>query len=1116
MTNRGGQDCDLKGNAAVVLAWVALEGHADRRRVSAVLWPESEDRQARNNLRVLAHRINHRFGGELLVGAELLALDHSQAQVELHDAEAVLAALQTGGAARCELLAEAGLCDDAGEDLQAWLAGARQRLNQMQLAQLDQALTDALAAASPERAIALAKASVQLDPLSEHRHRRLMEVLNRGGDRAAALAAYEECKVMLRQHLGILPGLETRSVQLRILQEQAQGSTQGARPVAESDPLATLGGAARYRMVEREAVLAKAQAALATRTHVVVQGEPGVGKTRLLRHLAAAAGAQVEPVRLRSALKHEPYAAVAQLLQELQPRRQPCIGVPEQVELARLAPLAFAGVKPSESALSVPRLHAALAHWLARLGDAGVQLLVIDDVQYADAASQAALASVLHGASEADDPPATAGRAPALLLSHRSGEIDAVLDNAVTDAQTRRRARRIELPRLSQEGVLTLLRTMNVVSQAAGPEALAEVLHRRTGGNPLFVIELAQQAAEGGEADTANLQALLDASLKGCGAMAQQLATVAAVAADVFTVELAAAVMGQTALGLMPPWKALQQRGLFAGHGLAHDLVQSAVLAELPQAILQQLHRQVAHHLEDQGVSGAVVLRHWLAAGDADRALPHAAQQLCVSSAAGLQTHPQELELLGLLERSSDAGLMGRLWLSAEIANSETHDSREAQVWSRLKTLRQRVEKLPPQGTSASWVAFETAREHFFLDQSVEGARAMLAMAANTLPEHGAERAYVEHALAGCAVQLRGDPRVHIHRARTALSGLPEQLPLARIRKLVETAAAIFLDPVEGVRFHAARRRAGRRRGDIGLVADACAALGYIQGAMGSHSRSIRHFCQAAAVQPGASDLHRFPNRFLAGIEALNAGHYALSQRLLGESEDATHRAKVPVLLSLMQLRLGELPQAVLGTRLIDLEPVRRDFPVLLVHAHLCAELDQFEGLDPRLGLQQRLQQMLAMGMGSPLAELMAWELHRRTPCPASRLDAGEAVLAAFRRTPSNDARHLPLLLDVAEARAEAQARGSGDLAHEAARLLRRGSTYLTLYVPEGLLRCARLLHTHDAHEALALLQVARRWVRRALEQVPQGSRSSFVSCVAVNRLLLGTDERALLTQPLR
>jgi hypothetical protein len=55
--------------------------------------------------------------------------------------------------------------------------------------------------------------------------------------------------------------------------------------------------------------------------------------------------------------------------------------------------------------------------------------------------------------------------------------------------------------------------------------ALAAQLFKRTGGNPLFVIELAQQALEEGDAaDVASLQALLGARPKGCSAVAQQLA----------------------------------------------------------------------------------------------------------------------------------------------------------------------------------------------------------------------------------------------------------------------------------------------------------------------------------------------------------------------------------------------------------------------------------------------------------------------------------------------------------------------------------------------------------------------------------------------------------------
>ena len=116
------------------------------------------------------------------------------------------------------------------------------------------------------------------------------------------------------------------------------------------------------------------------------------------------------------------------------------------------------------------------------------------------------------------------------------------------------------------------------------------------------------------------------------------------------------------------------------------------------------------------------------------------------------------------------------------------------------------------------------------------------------------------------------------------------------------------------------------------------------------------------------------------------------------------------------------------------------------------------QGLEPQAGLRHRQQQMLALGMNGMLADLMAWELHRLAPEAQARLAPAEALLAAFRRTRSNDARHVPLLLDLAEARADVRAPGSCELALEAAHLLRRGSTYLTVYLPEGLVRCARLL----------------------------------------------------------
>jgi DNA-binding SARP family transcriptional activator/energy-coupling factor transporter ATP-binding protein EcfA2 len=1104
MISRWGMGCELKGKAAVVLAAVALEGHADRRRMSAMLWPTSDGVQARSNLRVLTHRINQKFGDELLVGSEHLALTCSQVQVELLDVEALLAALEGAGPARCELLAEAGLESDAGEELQAWLAAARQRLRHGQLKRLNEALAQALVVDSHGRALALARACVQLDPLSEHQHRRLMEALACGGDRAAALAAYEECKGVLRQHLGVLPGLQTRTVQLRILQEQALGPAQGTQQAPQADGLTTLGGAARYPLVEREAVLKQAQAALTQGAHVVVRGEPGVGKTRLLRHLATCAHGEVEPVAIRSALKQEPYAAIAQLLQEVQLRRMPNIGMPEQIELARLAPLAFVGVKPSEAALSAPRLHAALRHWQARLGDAGVRVLLVDDVQHADAASQAALASLLEEAGEA------AGRAPLLLLGHRSGEIESVLDTAVTDAQTRHRALRVELPRLTLAGVQTLIGAMDLAQRTSAPEALAQQLHKRTGGNPLFVIELAQQALEHGEAgDTASLQALLVSSLKRCGAAAQQLAAVAAVAAEDFTVELAASLTRQTALALMPAWGELQQRGLFAGHGLAHDLVQDAVLAGLPQAILQLLHRQVGQYLEGQGMRGVAVLRYWLAAGDADHALPHAAHQLYALIAAGLATRQQELELLGLMERASDAVLSAHLWLTAELQNG-MGGALPAQTWHRVRALRQRVERWPGHAARADWIAFETARERWLIDSSAKAAYDVLAPAAQRMPAQGIERAFVERTLSLLAAGLTGDARAHLQRAREALAELPQQPSVNRLRMEIEDGSSMFLDPAEGILTLAARWRAGRKRGDLAYAARTGMRMGFLQAVLGNASHALRHYKRAARLLGGdAQNTDQFENPFLVGKFALNAGHYELSRRLLLGADDCTAQEARPVHLALLFLRLGDMRQVKAQLGLVTRESLRH-FPAQSICAHARAELDRFEGKDPAHASRQQLEQALAQGLSGINRDLMTWEIERRTQAPADRLDRARALLRELRRVGTSGARQVKALLEIAEVYAEVDDPQSASLTADVARLLRRGYTNPTLYLPEGLVRCAKLIRHRDPREADSLMHVARRWVHNALRHLPQGTQQGFVSKVAVNRLLLDEDELVL------
>ncbi len=1088
----GGAGYELTGKGAVLAALVALDGPAERRRAALMLWPDSPEGQARNNLRTLVHRLNQRFGGELLEGAERLAIDPLRATVVLQGGEALVAALQSGGPQACELLAAAGIQAETSALLADWLDAARQRLRRLQLAELSVALAQARTRQDAGQAIALARACVQLEPLSEHWHRQLMDTLAGCGDRAAALAAYEDCKALLRQQLGVLPDLQTRTVQLRILQGQAQ---MAEAPQAVAAGLTPLGGAARFPLVERETVLAEAQQALAQGQHVAVQGEAGVGKTRLLRELAEQG--QVEQLAIPPEAKEESYSAVAQLLQELQPRHGLRVGVPEQVELARLAPLAFPEVQPSQAGLSRPRLHAALRHWLDQLAQAGVQTLVVDDLHHADAASQAAFAALLEAGEDG------AATRPTLLLAHRSAEIGTALQEALVSAQVRGLARSIALPRLTQRGVQALLQAM----QAERSQEQAARLLQRTGGNPLFVIELARHALEKSEEATpatANLDALLRSRLAGCSTEAQQLAAMAAVAGQDFTVDLAAAVTGKPALELMSAWSELQQRGLFADHGLAHDLVREAALSGLPQAIGRALHGQVAAHLAGLGLKGARVLGHWLAAQDFDRALPHLVHQLHATSAAGLSTVAIEIELLGLMARLSDAALLSNLWLTAEVDGVDREETVLRAHSPRLEALLRRVERCVHAAAVDGWLAFERARLLYFRDSQGAKAYAMLCDGAKRMPEQGIERAYVEVVLGGIAFNVTGEVQVHAMRARAAVAGLAERPEHARLLRYIDTLGALRSGIPDLLRAQLVVLRAARRRQDLGAVEATRHAIGMLCAVRGLVSSAYRCFRldERARLSPERLREEGSPMGNF-GAAALSVGRYTAALRFLDPASLPPGESIGNLFRAIAWSYLGQWERASEQLGSMSMKDVESNLAYQQPYAIVRCQLDLQQGLDPVPAMRQLLARAVELGVDGLNRRLLEWELARWTRPPAEVAAIGTRLLEDVKASQATARRRTRLLVEVAEAHAQAGMAGSRPMALEAARELRRGRMTATMYLPDALVRCATLLQASDPAEAAALMHVAQRWVLQALPHVPEFARRSFVEEVAVNRLLL-------------
>ena len=144
---------------------------------------------------------------------------------------------------------------------------------------------------------------------------------------------------------------------------------------------------------------------------IALSGEPGIGKTRLLREVAARAEARGHLVLYGSAseLEHDlPFSVFVDALDEylpgLEPKRLAVLEDQVQAELAQIFPSLWALAGGHQVALQHERYrtHRAVRELLEGLARPAPLVLVLDDVHWADSASVELLGALLRR------PPATA------------------------------------------------------------------------------------------------------------------------------------------------------------------------------------------------------------------------------------------------------------------------------------------------------------------------------------------------------------------------------------------------------------------------------------------------------------------------------------------------------------------------------------------------------------------------------------------------------------------------------------------------------------------------------------------------------------------------------------
>ena len=163
-----------------------------------------------------------------------------------------------------------------GEDL-GWLDPYRQSLDENRLRALEIAVEAAGALGDDFRAVSSARQMVAVATLEERAHRALIRALDRAGDRAAAISAYERCRSLLAEQLGVDPSKETVDTYLAALGRQSPTSPRGRLPAEQSS------------FIGREQEAGDLATAIATPGAVAITGKGGVGKSRVALHVARAA-----------------------------------------------------------------------------------------------------------------------------------------------------------------------------------------------------------------------------------------------------------------------------------------------------------------------------------------------------------------------------------------------------------------------------------------------------------------------------------------------------------------------------------------------------------------------------------------------------------------------------------------------------------------------------------------------------------------------------------------------------------------------------------------------------------------------------------------------------------
>ena len=511
----------------------------------------------------------------------------------------------------------------------------RVRLEELRLVALEDRAVAALALGRHATVAAELESLTTTYPLRERLWALRALALTRSGRQADALDVLRQVRTLLADELGLEPGAELRDMQAAVLRQDPSldwlpeprqapvVETVPATPPAPPRPLP--GPVSPWPMVGRDDELAALvtlldEAAEGTPTFASVVGDPGIGKSRLLAELAAAAHDRGCTVLVGRCSQDEgapplwPWASVLDGLGQ---------GLPTDA-----AP-AVGGAESSQF-----RAWDDIVRAVAAAAEDRPVLVLLDDLHWSDSSSLRVLGLLLESVHR--------GRLT-LVATWRDRPTPTGALAGVAEQLSRRHGLRLHLAGLASPDVRRVVEAVSARRPSAGQ---ADALRTRTDGNPFFLVEYARLVDDAADLETLLAEpdpphAVTDVVSRRLDRLpdaTRSALVVAAVVGRFFDLETVADAAGQDEDDVLDALDVAVAAGLAREDGVgrfrfAHALVRDTVYAGTSRTRRARWHARVASALDGRSGREGEVARHWHAPGPghadrawrADREAAHAA-----------------------------------------------------------------------------------------------------------------------------------------------------------------------------------------------------------------------------------------------------------------------------------------------------------------------------------------------------------------------------------------------------------------------------------------------------------------------------------------------------------